>query len=88
MRMGIKEFREKISEVTEKGDPLVVTHHGRAVATYMPLKPKDPVKIRRAAESIKRWQDEMKAEGVDLEGVLAGLGLDPYGEPLDASADR
>ncbi|RHW19183.1 hypothetical protein D1610_03480 [Sphingomonas gilva] len=88
MKMGIKEFRERISEVTELGEPVIVTHHGREVASYFPRKPKDPKKVKRAAEAIRRWQSDMKAKGVDLEDMLAGIGLDPWGEPLDDRAGR
>jgi antitoxin (DNA-binding transcriptional repressor) of toxin-antitoxin stability system len=88
MKMGIKEFRERLSEIVRKGDPVVVTHHGKVVGTFAPLRPKDPERVRRAAESIRRWQEDMRAKGVDLEGVLADMGLDPWGEPLDDTPRR
>lgn len=88
MRMGIKEFRERLSEIVQGGEAVVVTHHGKVVGTFAPLRPKDPERARRAAESIQRWQEDMRARGVDLEGVLAEMGLDPWGEPLDDASRR
>jgi antitoxin (DNA-binding transcriptional repressor) of toxin-antitoxin stability system len=85
MKMGIKEFRERIKEVTEGGEAIVITNHGKPVASFAPLKRKDPENVRRAAEDIERWQEEMKAKGIDLEAVLAGLGLDHWGTPLNVS---
>ncbi len=41
-------------------------------------------RARRAAASNRQWQEDMRAKGVDLEAVLANMGLDPWGEPLDA----
>jgi prevent-host-death family protein len=85
MQLGIKEFRERISEVTATGEPVLITNHGRPVASYAPFKRKDPGRVRKAAESIIAWQDDLRAKGVDLDGMLATLGLDPMGVPLDES---
>lgn len=85
MKMGIKEFRERISEVTEIGDPVLVTHHGQPVASYKPFRRKDPEQVRLAAAAIRQWQDEMRADGIDLEAILADLGMDAMGNSLDAS---
>lgn len=82
MKMGIKEFRERIREVAEGDEPVVITNHGKPVGSFAPLRRKDPVAVRRAASEIAAWQDDMKARGIDLEKVLAGLGLDPWGEPI------
>lgn len=85
MKLGIKEFRERIAEVTASGEPVVITHHGRPVASYAPFKRKDPEAVRQAATDIGNWQSEMTAKGIDFEAILAGLGLDPWGEPVDVS---
>jgi antitoxin (DNA-binding transcriptional repressor) of toxin-antitoxin stability system len=85
VKMGIKEFRERISEVTASGEPVVITNHGKPVGSFAPFKRKDPKKIQETAEEIMKWQDEMRAKGIDLEAVLSGLGLDPWGVPLDVS---
>lgn len=81
-KMGIKEFRGRLSEVAQGTEVVDVTHHGRVVGTFKPRR-KDPETIRRAAASIQRWQDEMKAKGIDLEAELRAMGIGPDGEPLD-----
>ena len=86
MKMGIKEFRERLSEIVRKGEPVVITNHGKVVGTFAPLRPKDPERVHQAAESIRRWQEEMKAKGVDLEAALAAEGIAPDGTPLDDPA--
>lgn len=83
--MGIKEFRERISEVTAAGEPVVITNHGKPVGSYAPFKRKDPKKVKEAAEKVARWQEEMKAKGIDLDAAMADMGLDPWGVPLDVS---
>ncbi|KPF60090.1 hypothetical protein IP88_16255 [alpha proteobacterium AAP81b] len=34
--MGIKEFRERISEVSAGSEVVIVTHHGKRVGRYIP----------------------------------------------------
>ncbi|GAA0726740.1 hypothetical protein [Sphingomonas japonica] len=85
MKIGIKEFRERLSEIARGGEVVDITNHGRIIGTFTP-RVRDADKMRAAAESIRRWQEDMKATGVDLEAELAALGLDPWGEPLDARA--
>jgi hypothetical protein len=84
MKIGIKEFRERISEVTHGHDLIEITHHGKTLGLYQPLR-RDPEKVREAAASIARSQAEMAAKGVDLEAELAAIGLDSWGEPLNAN---
>lgn len=88
MKMGIKEFREKISEVTALGEAVVITNHGRPVASYAPFKPKNPDAVRQAAQEVQLWQEKVRADGVDLDAILADLGMNPWGEPLDDVSDR
>ena len=87
MKMGIKEFRERISEVANGTDVVEVTNHGRTMGIFRPLR-RDPETVRAAAASIQRWQEEMKAKGVDLDAEMAALGMDPWGEPLDVDHRR
>lgn len=87
MKMGIKEFRERIREVAEGGEPVVVTNHGKPVGSFAPLSRKDPAAVRRAAAEISAWQNDMKAKGIDLEKILTGLGLDSWGGPI-VESDR
>lgn len=82
MKMGIKEFRERLSEVARGDEPVQLTHHGQVVGTYFPKRRFDPAAAQKVLESHDRWQDEMREKGIDLEAALAQLGLDPYGMPL------
>jgi len=86
MKMGIKEFRERLSEVAQRGEPVVVTNHGRVLGTFTPFRPKNPERVRRAGESIRRWQESMRAKGVDFEAELTKMGVNAHGEPLDDNA--
>ena len=86
MKMGIKEFRERISEVNAAGEPVIITNHGKPVGTYSPIKPKSLEAAKKAAESVARWQAEMRAEGIEPEDWLAEMGLDPWGVPLEDHA--
>lgn len=86
MRMGVREFRDRVSEIVNGDAPVVVTNNGRRVGTYLPeRRHRDPAAASRAVESMRRWQEEMRAGGIDLEARLAEAGLSPMGEPL---ADR
>ncbi len=83
MKMGIKEFRERLSEVAHGTELVELTHHGKTLGMFQPLR-RDPETIRAAAAAIQRGQDELRAKGIDLDAELAAIGLDPWGEPLDA----
>ncbi len=87
MKLGVKEFRHRLTEVLHGTETVDVTHHGRVIGTFRPRKV-DLERARAAAESIQRWQEDMRARGVDLDDVLADMGLDPWGVPLNDSSDR
>jgi hypothetical protein len=87
MKLGVKEFRHRLTEVLHGSEPVDITHHGRVIGTFRPRKI-NVERARQALESIQRWQEDMRARGIDLEGVLADMGLDPWGEPLRDSTDR
>lgn len=36
MKMGIKEFRERLGEVALGDEPVILTHHGKRVGRYVP----------------------------------------------------
>lgn len=84
MKLGVREFRERLSEVANGTDFVVVTNNGVEVGTYMPKRwLRDLGKARAAAEAVAQAQRELRARGIDLDAEMAAMGLTPYGEPLD-----
>lgn len=84
IELGIREFKERLSEVTQGSDFVVVTNNGREVGTYMPKRwMRDLGKARKAAEAVLKAQVELRSRGIDLDKEMAAMGLTPYGEPLE-----
>lgn len=83
IELGIREFREKLSEVASGTDMVVVTNHGSEVGTYLPTRwLRDIGQARKAAEAAAGAQAALRERGMDLDRELAKMGLTPYGEPL------
>ena len=84
IEVGIREFRQRFSELVNGHDFVVITNNGKEVGTFMPggSKP-DMVEVRAAAEGIAKAQQELRDRGVDLDAEMAALGLTPWGEPLN-----
>lgn len=85
MKMGVKEFRERFSEVAEGRERVFVTKNGRIVGRYDPLTPEgrnaidwDAINARLAAFRAA-WQ----ARTPDWRERLAGIGMDENGDPLE-----
>ena len=51
-RVGIKEFRDKATQLLAKDEPFLVERHGRVIGYYTPLARKDPEARRRAFEQL------------------------------------
>lgn len=84
IELGIREFRERLSEVAQGSDFVVVTSNGREVGTYMPKNwMRDLGKARQAAAAVAKTQAELKKRGIDLDKEMAAMGLTPFGEPLN-----
>lgn len=83
MKMGIKEFRERIGQVALGNEPVCLTHHGRVVGHYL------PIDGRRVADAdLSEWvtaRDRFRARwktaNPDWEDQLLQLDLDGEGEP-------
>lgn len=86
MKMGVKEFRERFSEVAEGFEPILVTKNGRIVGKYDPS---------ARAKSDKRDWDALevklgairanwKARTPGWRDHMASIGLDEHGEDLVA----
>lgn len=85
MKMGIKEFRERLTEVLRGDEPVLLTNHGRVVARVVPIhgKPAEKVDIDEWAAKIERNQQAWRDNTPDWRERLAAYGLGPDGEPLD-----
>jgi antitoxin (DNA-binding transcriptional repressor) of toxin-antitoxin stability system len=63
MKMGIKEFRERISEVSLGDEVVIVTHHGKRVGRYIPEGLRKPAAnidmtawVKEREEFGRRWR--------------------------------
>jgi len=77
MKMGIKEFRERIGEVALGREPVILTHRGRRVGQYIPDRARTPPAdldmdewVRERLEFGKRW----RARTPDWREQLRALG--------------
>jgi monoamine oxidase len=85
MKMGIKEFRERIGEVALGDEAVVVTHHGRRVGQYIPDSARKPPKnidldawVKERLEFGRRWRartpdwrEKLRALGEPEEDIAA-----------------
>ncbi|MBW8785564.1 MAG: hypothetical protein JF593_13160 [Novosphingobium sp.] len=78
MRMGIKEFRERIAEVATGDEVVVVTHRGKRVGRFVPerarQKPGD-VDVHGWAEERERFGREWRSATPDWKERLAVAGF-------------
>ena len=79
MKMGIKEFRDKVTEVSLGDELVIVTHHGRRVGRYIPEQIGTPPDI-----DMEAWAKERDAFGrrwrnktADWRERLLGFGIPP-----------
>jgi antitoxin (DNA-binding transcriptional repressor) of toxin-antitoxin stability system len=61
VKIGIREFREKLADYLEAGTPLAITRHGETLGFYIPAR-----KRSRKAEL-----DAMRAAAKDLDEMIA-----------------
>lgn len=82
MKMGIKEFRERIGEVALGDEMVVLTHHGRRVGRYMPDRLRTPSDVdldewvkeredtgRRWRATTPDWRERLTAIGFSTDEV-------------------
>ncbi|HWC96595.1 MAG TPA: hypothetical protein VG456_07595 [Candidatus Sulfopaludibacter sp.] len=63
-KIGIREFRENLSDYLESGRPLAITRHGETLGFFIPAQ-----KRSRQAEV-----DAMRAAAKDLDAMIAAWG--------------
>ena len=84
IELGIREFRERLSEVANGTDMVSVTSNGVEVGTYLPKRwRRDVGKARQAAEAVEQARQELRARGMDLDHEMRMLGMNSWGEPLE-----
>mgnify|MGYP001544205445 CR=1 FL=1 len=85
MKMGIKEFRERFSQVATGDETVLVTKSGRVVGRYTPFraKPAEDIDLDRWQADIKARQVEWRERTPDWVERMAAYGLGPDGELLD-----
>jgi antitoxin (DNA-binding transcriptional repressor) of toxin-antitoxin stability system len=64
LKIGIREFREKLADYLESGKPLAITRHGETLGFYIPAR-----KRSRKAEL-----EAMRAAAKDLDEMIASWG--------------
>jgi hypothetical protein len=80
MKVGIREFRERISELSLGREVVIVTHHGRRVGRYIPepsRKPAEDVDPDAWATERERFAREWRARTPDWRERLAAAGIPP-----------
>jgi antitoxin (DNA-binding transcriptional repressor) of toxin-antitoxin stability system len=85
MKMGIREFRERLSEVAHGEEPVIITHHGKVLGRFLPERRKaaEAVDLDEWAADLERRRDAWRAATPDWRERMAAYGLDPDGEPID-----
>jgi hypothetical protein len=64
VKVGMREFREKLADYLESGTPLAITRHGETLGFYIPAQ-----KRSRKAEL-----DPMRAAAKDLDQMISSWG--------------
>ena len=86
MKLGIKEFRERLSEVAHGDEPVIVTHHGRVLGRYLPERAGAPAKLDTEAwvSRLEELRDEWRAQTPDWRERMTSIGLDPDEDMLES----
>jgi antitoxin (DNA-binding transcriptional repressor) of toxin-antitoxin stability system len=66
LRVGIREFREKLSSYLESSTPVAITRHGETVGFYIPAR-------RRQREADL---ESLRRAGEQLDALIASAGTD------------
>ena len=62
VKVGMREFRERLASLLESDQPVAVTKHGRTVGLYIPVRRKpeaeDLEALREAGRKLDAWMTE------------------------------
>jgi len=77
LKVGIREFREKLASYLLESDvPVAITRHGDTVGYYIPARRKRTETERAALkEAASRLQQVLASEGISADEILADFKL-------------
>ena len=77
--MGVKEFRERLSECVHGNEAVAITHHGRVMGHYFPsvAKPADTSDLAGWADAREKFRDSWRARTPNWRELMRDAGLDP-----------
>jgi antitoxin (DNA-binding transcriptional repressor) of toxin-antitoxin stability system len=89
MKMGVREFRERISDVVNGDELVVVTNNGRVVGEFVPASVK-PATAETASWVADRlaFRERWRARNPDWVTLLAHEGMDEGGESFEIPTFR
>lgn len=64
-RVGIKEFKDRATQLLAKDEPFLIERHGKPIGFYTPIKAPDPQKVGEAAARLDKT----------MEGIARRLGI-------------
>lgn len=69
--VGVREFRERLSDYLDARTPVAVTRHGRTVGYYIPAqRHADEAERDALRQAAARLQEALERHGVDVEEVV------------------
>lgn len=69
-RVGIREFKDKATQLLASGEPLAVERHGKTIGFYTPLKAPDPAALREAQNAFNEKMEEVARKlGLSVEAL-------------------
>ena len=78
MKMGIKEFRERISDLARSNQVVIITNHGKRVGRFIPegrRKAAEDVDLEAWAAGLERGRDSWRKRTPDWRKRLIASGL-------------
>lgn len=77
MKMGVKEFRERFSEVANGAEPVLVTKNGIVIGRYAPerLRAQKPEELDAWLVKMLEFRDRWRAETPDWRELSLSIGI-------------
>ncbi len=81
-RVGIKEFKDKATQLLAADEPFVVERHGKAIGYYTPLSRKDHAGAQAALDRLDATMERIAAKrGLSVEQLESVMFAEP--QPTD-----